>query len=102
MYSVLIAFLLFLFLAVVFSLQNAEPVIIHFFTWRFEGSLIVVLLTSLAFGVIMTVLATLPSQIKKSRLIVRQQKTIAQLERTVADHTSEMKAEDVTPLAADS
>ena len=102
MYSVLIAFLLFLFLAVAFSLQNVEPIIIHFFTWRFEGSLIVVLLTPLAFGVILTVLATLPSQIKKTRVIARQQKTIAHLERTVAEQKSGTQAKDVVSLVSDS
>ncbi len=44
-----------------------------------------VLLTALAFGVMLSIVASLPSFIKKSRLIAQQQKTIAQLERTVAE-----------------
>ncbi len=85
MYSVLITFLLVLFFAVAFSLQNSEPIILNFFSWTFQGSLVVVLLTALAFGVMLSIVASLPSFIKKSRLIAQQQKTIAQLERTVAE-----------------
>jgi uncharacterized integral membrane protein len=85
MYSVLLIFLLILFFAVAFSLQNSEPIILNFFSWRFQGSLVVVLLTALACGVLLTVIASLPSFIKKSRLISQQQKTIAQLKRTAAE-----------------
>jgi uncharacterized integral membrane protein len=85
MYSVLIAILLLLFLVVAFSLQNAQPIIINFFGWTFQGSLVVVLLTALACGVVLSVLASLPSYIKKCRLIAQQQKTIATLERSVAE-----------------
>jgi uncharacterized integral membrane protein len=85
MYSALITFLLVLFFAVAFSLQNSEPIILNFFSWTFQGSLVVVLLTALAFGVILSIVASLPSFIKKSRLITQQQKTIAQLERSVAE-----------------
>jgi uncharacterized integral membrane protein len=86
MYSVLLIFLLILFFAVAFSLQNSEPIIINFFSWRFHGSLVVVLLTALACGVILTVIASLPSFFKKSRLITQQQKTIDQLKRAAVEH----------------
>ena len=85
MYSALITFLLVLFFAVAFSLQNSEPIILNFFSWTFQGSLVVVLLTALACGVILSIIASLPSFIKKSRLIAQQQKTIAKLERTAAE-----------------
>lgn len=85
MYSVLIAFLLLLFLVVAFSLQNSQPITINFFTWTFQGSLVVVLLTALACGVMLSVLASLPASLKRSRLIAHQQKTIAALERSVAE-----------------
>ena len=85
MYSALIAFLLLLFFAVVFSLQNSDPIIIHFFALTFQGSLVVVLLTVLVLGVVMSVLASLPSYVKKNRLIAQQQKTITTLERSVVE-----------------
>ena len=74
------------FLAVAFSLQNNEPITIQFFAWTFEGSLVLVLLTTLALGVIMSVLASLPSQIRKSRVIAQQQKTISILEESLPAH----------------
>ena len=88
MYSALLALLLLLFFAVAFSIQNSEPVILNFFAWTFQGSQALILLTALAFGVGLTVLAALPVYIKKIRLIAKQQKTIATLERSVAEFTN--------------
>lgn len=82
----LVLALLIVFLAVAFSLQNNEPITIHFFAWTFEGSLVLVLLTTLALGVIISVLASLPSQIKKNRLIAQQHKTISDLEQSLTEH----------------
>lgn len=86
MYAVLLTCSLVLFVAVAFSLQNSEPIIINFFSWRFQGSLVVILLTALACGVFLSVIASLPSFIKKRRLIAQQQKIIAELERTASEH----------------
>ncbi|RMH31503.1 MAG: LapA family protein [Nitrospirae bacterium] len=86
--------LLMLFLAVAFALQNSEQVTIHFFGWVFQGSLVLVLLTALAVGVILTLLVSLPGQIKKSRLIAQQNKMIAELKRAVPEHKrSSMRTE---------
>ena len=82
----LAAALLIVFFAVAFSLQNNEPITILFFAWTFEGSLVLVLLTTLALGIITSVLASLPSQIKKIRIIAQQQKTISNLERSHTAH----------------
>ncbi len=85
MYSALIAFLLLLFLAFALYLQNSEPIIINFFAWTYEGSRAVVVLVALALGFALSTVASLPSYIRKSRLIAQQQKTIAALERSVAE-----------------
>ena len=95
MYSVLLIFLLILFFAGAFWFQNSEPIKINFFS-TFEAPLVVVLLTALACGVILTIIASLPSFIRKRRLIAQQQKTIAKLERTVAEH-NEPKQLPVNP-----
>lgn len=95
MYSVLLTFLLVLFFAVAFSLQNSEPIIINFFSWRFQGSLVVVLLTALACGVLLSVIASFPSFLKKRRVIARQQKTIDELEQKIATYTTEPETEAV-------
>lgn len=88
MYSALLAFLLVLFFAVVFSIENPDPITVNFFVWTFEGSLVLVLVTALSLGVLLSVVASLPSSIKKSRLIAKQQKTITALERSVAELTN--------------
>ena len=85
MYSILLTFLLVVFFAVAFSLQNADPIKINFF-WTFEASLVLVLLTALACGVLLSIIASLPSFIKKNRLIAQQQKTIAKLEQTASEY----------------
>ena len=95
MYSVLLTFLLVLFFAVAFSLQNSEPIILNFFSWTFQGSLVVVLLSALACGVLLSVIASLPSFFKKTRLIAKQQKTIAELERTIAEQTPKPETDSV-------
>ena len=77
----LIAALLIVFLAVAFSLQNASEITIHFFAWTFQGSLVIVLLTTLVLGVIISLLASLPAQMKKSRIIAQQSKEIETLKQ---------------------
>jgi len=90
----LVIALLIAFVAVAFSLQNAVPITIQFFSWTFQGSLVLVLLTTLAVGVIISLVASLPSQVKRSRLISHHQKTIVELERQLEDqkhHTVQME-----------
>ncbi len=79
----LIASLLIVFFAVAFSLQNASEITIHFFAWTFQGSLVIVLLTALALGVIISLLASLPAQMKKSRIIAQQAKDIETLKQSL-------------------
>ncbi|MEE8564243.1 MAG: LapA family protein [Atribacterota bacterium] len=67
-------------LAVVFALQNAVPIIVSFLTWRFESSLALVLLITVALGVIISLLVSVPSKIKRIKLISSQKKKIQELE----------------------
>ena len=79
----LIAALLLIFFAVAFALQNASEITIHFFAWTFQGSLVIVLLTTLALGVMITLLASLPAQMKKSRMLAQQNKEIEELKQAL-------------------
>lgn len=83
----LIAAILVVFLAVAFSLQNADPVSIVFFGWTFQGSLVLILLTTLVLGMLITFLASMPSRIKQNRTIAQQQKTIDELQRSFSQKT---------------
>jgi len=67
-------------LAVVFALQNAVPITVSFLTWRFESSLALVLLTTLALGILMSLLVSVPSMVKTRKMISSQKKKIRELD----------------------
>ena len=70
-------------LAVVFALQNAVPITVSFLTWRFESSLALVLLITLALGILMSLLVSVPSMIKRRKIISNQKKKIQVLESSL-------------------
>ena len=76
-----------LFFAVAFSLQNDQVVSIQFFGWRFEESLVLILLTALCLGVVIAILASMPSRIRKSRQITHLTKRVTELERPYQEHS---------------
>jgi len=81
----LIAALIIVFIAVAFSLQNTQTVSIHFFQWDFQGSLVLVLLTTLFLGMLVHLLASMPARIRRSRQTAQLQKKITELERALTD-----------------
>ena len=78
----LIATLVIVFLTVAFSLQNDQTVSIQFFEWTFEGSLVLVLLTTLCLGILIHILASMPARIRKSKEIAELNKRVTELEGT--------------------
>jgi len=66
-------------LAVVFALQNAVPIAVSFLTWKFESSLALVLLITLALGILMSLLVSVPSMIRTRKIISNQKKKIQKL-----------------------
>jgi putative membrane protein len=66
--------------AVVFALQNLVPVTISFFFWSIHGSLALVLLVSIAAGVLISLLASLPGLIRVRWVAASQRKKLAALE----------------------
>lgn len=78
----LIATLVLLFFTVAFSLQNDQTVSITFFKWTFEGSLVLVLLTTLCLGIVIHILASMPARIRRSQKITELNKRVMELERT--------------------
>jgi len=67
-------------LAVIFALQNAVPITVSFLIWKFESSLALILLITIALGVLMSLLVSIPSKIKKIKIILNQKKKIQKLE----------------------
>lgn len=80
----LIAALIIVFLAVAFSLQNDQTVSITFFQWDFQGSLVLILLSTLFLGMLIHLLASMPARIRKSRQASQLQKRIAELEASLS------------------
>jgi uncharacterized integral membrane protein len=81
----LISALIIVFLAVAFSLQNDQTVSITFFQWDFQGSLVLILLTTLCLGVLIHLLASMPKRVRKSRQNAQLQKRIAELEHSCTE-----------------
>lgn len=66
---------------VVFALQNNVPTVVEFMLWRFESSLAIVLLLTLALGGFIVALMSTPSTLRRQWATARQSKHIAELEK---------------------
>ena len=67
-------------LAVLFAFQNATVVTINFGVWQLEQSLAIVLISTLALGIIISILLSLPTILKRGWQNSRQKNKIAQLQ----------------------
>ena len=72
-------------IAVIFALQNTAVVTISFLVWKVTGSLSLVLLVTLAIGVLIGVLFLIPSAIKSSFQASGQRKQLGALEKELAE-----------------
>jgi len=77
----IIAAIFFAMVGVVFSMQNHVPVTVNFLLWRFDSSLALVLLSSLALGAIIVALLTTPATVRRQWQLARQKRRIEELER---------------------
>ena len=80
--------------AVVFTLQNADPVPVKFVIWRFESPLALVLAVTLILGAAAAVLVGAPSSLRKSWKIAREARQNATLEGRIADLEQAVAAKD--------
>jgi len=79
----LIVALIILIITVIFALQNAVSVTISFLVWEFTGSLSLVLLGTLAVGLLIGWLVLTPSMLKNAFTISTQRKRITALEKEI-------------------
>jgi uncharacterized integral membrane protein len=86
--------------AVVFALQNLAAVTISFFFWNIHGSLALVLLVSVAVGVLISLLTGLPGLIRGRWTIKSQKKKLAVLEaeRNSLQQRAEQAEKEVSAL----
>jgi uncharacterized integral membrane protein len=85
MQSFLIAALALAILTVIFALQNPIPVGVTFLLWKFEGSLALVLMLTFTLGVLVSVLVSIPTILKRRSAISNQQKKIGELENRLRE-----------------
>jgi uncharacterized integral membrane protein len=89
--------------AVIFALQNTMVVTISFLAWKITGSLSLVLLVTLAIGVVIGLLVIAPSTIKNSIVASNHRKRADSLEKELDVHKSKIaelqKPKPVTPSA---
>jgi uncharacterized integral membrane protein len=80
----LIAALIVAIAGVVFAMQNNVPVTVNFLFWRFDSSLVSVLLVTVAMSAIVVILMTAPATLRRQWLLTRQNRRIEELEKTAA------------------
>ena len=77
-------------IAVIFALQNTMTITIAFFVWKVTGSLSLVLLITLAIGVVIGLLVLAPSAIKNSLAVSGHRKRIGSLEKELDEHKAKV------------
>jgi putative membrane protein len=97
----LIVALLIAVVAVIFALQNTLLITISFFAWKVTGSLSLILLVTLAIGVVIGLLVLAPSAIKNTIQVSGHRKRIGTLEKELDEHKAKVaeleKPKPVTP-----
>ena len=86
----LIAALVIALLAVIFALQNTMTITISFLAWEVTGSLSLVLLITLAIGVVIGLLVLSPSAIKNSFAVSSNRKRIGSLEKELDENKAKV------------
>jgi len=81
------------FLAILFALQNTNLVTIQLFVWEYQQSLALVLLGTLAIGVILGLLVSVPTVIRRNVRISRQQTQVERLLQQVEEKTQAVQSE---------
>ncbi len=90
MTSILMALLIAM-VAVVFALQNATTVTISFLVWKFDGSLALLLLLTLAIGFLIGWLATTPTIFRLRRERNALKKELARHQEALTEERTRLK-----------
>ena len=85
--------LLIAFLAILFALQNTNLVTIQLFVWEYQQSLALVLLGTLAIGVILGLLVSVPTVIRRNVRISRLQTQVESLLQQIDEKTQAVQSE---------
>lgn len=83
-------------LAVIFAVQNNIIIALSFFGWDFQAPMPVFLLTTLAIGVAIGLLVSIPAIVRRGWSAARQTHQVEQLTQQLADKEQEMTAQGQT------
>ncbi|MGB7086370.1 MAG: LapA family protein [Phormidesmis sp.] len=86
----IIAAIVIAFLAIAFALQNNNLVAINLLIWNYEGSLAIVLLSTLAIGVLIGLLVVIPALLKRGWRVSRAKRQAADLEDQLSSRAHEL------------
>jgi uncharacterized integral membrane protein len=81
MYFFLLLALIIAIVLVLFAIQNPIVVTVSFFSWQMDGSLVFILVTVFAAGLLTGVLMSLPSLFRKSFALREKKRKIKDLEK---------------------
>lgn len=81
-------------IAVIFALQNTVPITVSFLFWQFHGSLALVLIISLAAGVLITALFVVPELLRGRWLLRKLRKQMVELESNLDAHKQRLEEAD--------
>jgi uncharacterized integral membrane protein len=87
----LILSLLIIALVVVFAVQNTALTTVNFFVWTFQGSLALILLIALSAGVLISLLASLPTMVNNRLTLRSHKKKLVELEANLSDHKGKLE-----------
>jgi uncharacterized integral membrane protein len=79
-------------LVTVFAVQNNQPITISFLFWSIEGSLALVLMITLVFGIVIGVLLMAPGSVRTRLQIGGLQRSVRSLEQEKANTAEQEKA----------
>jgi lipopolysaccharide assembly protein A len=77
-------------LAILFAVQNNNPVTITFLTWKVQSPLALVLLIALATGALISLLASLPTTTRDKLNLRSHRKRVSELEASLSDHKTRL------------
>lgn len=83
--------------ALLFALQNTQIVALTFLGWQFESSLALLVLVSLGVGILISILAFIPSALERSFRIMGLKNENKKLAETVVAHQEALAAAKVEP-----
>ncbi len=89
----IVAAIVIAFFAIVFALQNNNPVAVNLLVWNYQGSLALVLLSTLAIGVLIGLLVVLPALLKRGWRISRATRQTSDLEGQLSERDRRLSSE---------